>query len=311
MKIYDCLKVSIVPLAAGVALFGTNFAPEQKQVMAPDAALEPAPLITHARSTPTDALPPASPDAPTSVANAALSSNSLASSRVSAIASPSPTPKPSPVSPSVRNPQTAPPPVAAAPSPTPVTARPVSPARVASPAAPAPSTPAPVENNAPSLPPLVTFEPLPTTAPTLIAQASPVAPRSETAPSPALPPSQPTANRAATTQVTLFTIDNQCNDFRQTQITVPADKAIEAAIAKVLEDRESGDFSLGGYRVSVNNGVATVDLRPAPHSERSLYSLTHCEQLALFGGVRRTLLGNAQWRIQDVQFTIAGEELYF
>lgn len=86
---------------------------------------------------------------------------------------------------------------------------------------------------------------------------------------------------------------------------------METAIGKVLEDRESGDFSLGGYRISVNGGVATVDLRPAPHSERSLHSLTHCEQLALFGGVRRTLLGNAQWRIQDVQFTIAGEELYF
>lgn len=86
---------------------------------------------------------------------------------------------------------------------------------------------------------------------------------------------------------------------------------METAIGKVLEDRESGDFSLGGYRISVKGGVATVDLRPAPHSERSLHSLTHCEQLALFGGIRRTLLGNTQWRIQDVQFTITGEELYF
>lgn len=307
MKIYDCLKVSIVPIAAGVALFGTNFAPEQKRVMTPDAAREPAPLITHARSTPTDALPPAAPVAPTSAANAAMSTGSA-----SAIVPQSPAASPTSASPPSRTPQTAPPPAAALTQPpAPVAARPVSPAPVASPAAPAPSAPASVEHNATSLPPLVTFEPLPATAPTLIAQAPPVAPRSETAPSPALPTAPTTASRAATTQVTLFTIDNQCNDFRQTQITVPADKAIETAIGKVLEDRESGDFSLGGYRVNVNNGVATVDLRPAPHSERSLHSLTHCEQLALFGGVRRTLLGNAQWRIQDVQFTIAGEELYF
>jgi|GEM_PF-1266561 len=313
MKIYDCLKVSIVPIAAGVALFGTNFTPVRK-VVVPDAAPDPAPLVADANATPRPGTPTTAPAVPASqpaAANAASAANAAdaAPSEVRSLARSTTNAAPSPGA-------NAPAPVPPAPTSSAPAPRPVATARPAPAPATAPVPSAPTANGSDSLPELVTFEPLPT-APTLIAQApaAPVpSPQRESPASPPAPAPQPPlaqTRNTATTQVTVFTIDNQCNDFRQTQITVPADKAIETAIGKVLEERESGDFSLGGYRVNVNGGVATVDLRPAPHSERSLHSLTHCEQLALFGGVRRTLLGNAQWRIQDVQFTIAGEELYF
>ncbi|WP_448572296.1 hypothetical protein, partial [Trichothermofontia sp.] len=100
MKLYDCLKVSIVPLAAGVALFGTNFTPNRKLVGPPDAAREPAPLITQAPSLPAAARPtasPAAPVAPIAAKNTAMSAGSASASVPrSPVASATPASAPSP-----------------------------------------------------------------------------------------------------------------------------------------------------------------------------------------------------------------------
>lgn len=129
------------------------------------------------------------------------------------------------------------------------------------------------------------------------------------------PTSTPTATSPTTsnktTDVTLYTSDVQCQKLISQKVQVSADEPVKAAVGKILEKRDSGDFSLSNYRINVKNGVATVDLRVAPNSKRQIASLSSCEQFALFGSVRKTLTSNAQWKIKDVRFTERGEEIVF
>jgi hypothetical protein len=142
------------------------------------------------------------------------------------------------------------------------------------------------------------------------------------APSPASPVPSPTASPRSRTQplqasptatktvaVNVYKLDNQCKNFVAEKVTVPANQPITGAVGKVLEDLDSADFSLSGYRVNVASGVATIDLRVAPDSRRKLVSLSSCEQLALFGSLRRTLTSNPQWKIRSVRFTDRGQEV--
>lgn len=114
------------------------------------------------------------------------------------------------------------------------------------------------------------------------------------------------------TPVTLYTIDNQCEELVPELIQVPATQELEAAVGEAIERNNSADFSLAGYRISVDSGtgVATIDLRVAANSSRTFNSLSSCEQLALFGSLRKTLTANSAWNIKDVQFTEKGQELY-
>ncbi|MBK1986524.1 sporulation/spore germination protein [Sphaerospermopsis aphanizomenoides BCCUSP55] len=112
-----------------------------------------------------------------------------------------------------------------------------------------------------------------------------------------------------TTNVTLYTSDAQCQNYVSQQTSVSADEPINEAVGKVLQQRETADFSLVGYRVNVNNGVAIIDLRIAPESKRQMASLSSCEQFALFGSLRKTLTSNAQWNIKEVRFTEKGEQI--
>ncbi|MBD2356607.1 GerMN domain-containing protein [Tolypothrix sp. FACHB-123] len=131
----------------------------------------------------------------------------------------------------------------------------------------------------------------------------------------ASPTSTPTPTSPATsdktTDVTLYTSDVQCQQLIPQKVPVSANEPVKAAVGKILEKRDSGDFSLSSYRINVKNGVATVDLRVAPNSKRQIASLSSCEQFALFGSVRKTLTSNAQWKIKDVRFTERGEEIVF
>lgn len=120
------------------------------------------------------------------------------------------------------------------------------------------------------------------------------------------------ANKAVsgkTTTVTLYTSDTQCQDYVAKPSSVSADEPINEAVGKVLQERETADFSLAGYRVNVKNDIATIDLRIAPDSRRQIASLSSCEQFALFGSLRKTLTSNAQWKIKEVRFTEKGEEI--
>ncbi len=109
--------------------------------------------------------------------------------------------------------------------------------------------------------------------------------------------------------VSVYKVDNQCRNFVAEKTAVAANQPIAGAVGKVLENADSADFSLSGYRVNVAAGVATVDLRVAPNSKRKLVSLSSCEQMAIFGSLRKTLTSNAQWKIKSVRFTDRGKEV--
>ncbi|WP_309232586.1 hypothetical protein [Cylindrospermum sp. FACHB-282] len=111
--------------------------------------------------------------------------------------------------------------------------------------------------------------------------------------------------------MTLYTSDTQCQELIPQQASVPAEEPIKATVVKILEQRDTSDFSLSGYRVNVKKGVATVDLRVSPESKRQLASLSSCEQFALFGSLRKTLTSNVQWNIKEVNFTEGGKEITF
>ncbi|NES87352.1 MAG: sporulation/spore germination protein [Moorea sp. SIO2B7] len=115
-----------------------------------------------------------------------------------------------------------------------------------------------------------------------------------------------------TVTVTIYHIDDQCSTLVPKKIAVPKNNSLEAAIGKVLEEVNSGDFDLVGYRVNVNqkSGLATVDLRLSPDSQRKIVSLSNCEQFAIFGSIRKTLTGNKQWKVKDIRFTEKGKEIY-
>lgn len=119
-------------------------------------------------------------------------------------------------------------------------------------------------------------------------------------------------NTSTSLTLNIYRVDNQCNNLESEAVQVSADGVIDAVVNKVLEQATSSDFDVAGYRVKLNaqSGIANVDLRLLPGSKRKLVSLSTCEQLALFGGLRRTLTSNSQLQIRDVRFTERGKEIY-
>jgi len=109
--------------------------------------------------------------------------------------------------------------------------------------------------------------------------------------------------------VTIYTSDVQCQELVPEKISVPAEEPVTNTVGKIIEKRDTSDFSLSGYRVNVKNGVATVDLRISPESKRQIASLSSCEQFALFGSLRKTLTSNAAWNIKEVRFTERGQDI--
>jgi hypothetical protein len=112
-----------------------------------------------------------------------------------------------------------------------------------------------------------------------------------------------------TVNVRLFTSDTQCQELIPQQVSIPAQEPVRGAVGNIIQQLDSADFSLSGYRVTVKNGVAIVDLRISPNSARQFTSLSSCEQFALFGSLRKTLLSHSQWNIKKVRFTQQGEEI--
>ena len=112
-----------------------------------------------------------------------------------------------------------------------------------------------------------------------------------------------------TINLTLYTSDTECQELIPNKVSVPAEKPATVIVDKIIEQQDTGDFSLSGYRVSVKNSIATVDLRISPESKRQLVSLSHCEQFALFGSLRKSLTSNAQLNIKNVRFTERGKKI--
>lgn len=121
-------------------------------------------------------------------------------------------------------------------------------------------------------------------------------------------PLQLKPDQMKTVRVNLYQPDIECKKLMPYPVVVERDRAIDAAVSKVLQERNSADFSVVGYRINIDeNGVATVDLRLKPDSRRQFISLSMCEQFALFGSLRETLTNHPDWKIKDVQFTERGK----
>jgi hypothetical protein len=108
----------------------------------------------------------------------------------------------------------------------------------------------------------------------------------------------------------IYRADNQCNALVSEKVDLPAATA-DAAVGRVIANSNSPDFRLVGYRVKVDNGTATVDLRLPDGSKRPFNALSACEQLEFFGSMEKTLLGNPSLKIQAVRFRDGQKELQF
>ena len=109
--------------------------------------------------------------------------------------------------------------------------------------------------------------------------------------------------------VSIYVMDDSCNNFQAESVEVPVDQAMTEAVGEVLERHRFEAFKLSGYRVNVENSKATVDLRLAADSERQFLSLSSCEQQGLFGGLEETLTQNQSWQVNQVEFTNRGKEI--
>jgi hypothetical protein len=124
----------------------------------------------------------------------------------------------------------------------------------------------------------------------------------------AAPDKEPDAAAEMVT-VSVYTIDDQCNDFVEQSVQVPSDVAITDAVGKAMGAVDYNAFKVESYQVDINGNTATVDMALAPGSERQFASLSSCEQRALFGSVEETLLNNPDWNVTAVKFTNQGQEI--
>lgn len=173
-----------------------------------------------------------------------------------------------------------------------------------------PSTESPVASSPLPSPSSDIQTPLPTTTPTPAATTAPFGTQTPSTPSPS--PDTINQKKAANSKkvdITVFTSDVQCQEHVPKKVSVSAYKPVTDAVQEILAEKNTGDFNISNYRVNINNGVAIVDLRLSPNSQRQLTSLSSCEQFALFGSLRKTLTSNPKWNIKDVRFTEAGEEI--
>ncbi|MDY6940483.1 MAG: hypothetical protein SWY16_22850 [Cyanobacteriota bacterium] len=116
-----------------------------------------------------------------------------------------------------------------------------------------------------------------------------------------------------TQTVTIYSADTECESLIPQQVELPQSNTLEASVGEIVGRWNNSDFRLAGYRVNVDGdtGVATVDLRVDPDSERQILSLSSCERYALFGSLSETLTSNPQWEISQVRFTDRSEEITF
>ncbi len=135
-------------------------------------------------------------------------------------------------------------------------------------------------------------------------------PEKVTPPAPAIAAVEPSV---PTVTVTRYKIDRQCNELVPEDLEVAAAAPLEETIETIVGDRSNGDFRIAGYRVDIDESTntATLDFRLPIDSPRSIYSLSHCEQFALLGELRQTLVANANWDIENVIFQVQGQGLQY
>lgn len=113
-----------------------------------------------------------------------------------------------------------------------------------------------------------------------------------------------------TITITLYTPTAICEGFQTEEKAIVEDKAIPQIVHFLIADQTSNllDFELAGYRIQPGEkgNSITIDFRRKPDAQRHFISLSMCEQLALFGSLRKTLLENPALDIDSVRFTERG-----
>lgn len=112
--------------------------------------------------------------------------------------------------------------------------------------------------------------------------------------------------------VTLYHADHLCENYTTEIVELSAKDSLEQAISLILKHNSSPDFNIVGYRVKLDPAkqTATIDLRLDANSPRQLISLSPCEQFALFGSLRQTLINHESWQIKELIFTEKGQEIF-
>ncbi|MBD1874511.1 hypothetical protein H6F75_13545 [Nodosilinea sp. FACHB-131] len=111
--------------------------------------------------------------------------------------------------------------------------------------------------------------------------------------------------------VDLYTLDNRCEGYQTEPIQVPRLQSMENTVALIMAEQRISELTLSGYRTSFDpeTSTVTIDLRVARDSRRVLQSLSVCEQKALLGSLRETLINQPDWKIEAVTFTNRGNPL--
>mgnify|MGYP005844743305 CR=1 FL=1 len=110
--------------------------------------------------------------------------------------------------------------------------------------------------------------------------------------------------------VIIYRVDRQCQTLVGSPTEVSRTTALEMTIRQILQQPNLTEVPLM-YRVEVDpqRQAVTIDFRVPPQSHQRITSLSVCEQLAIFGSLRQTLLKNPQLRVNQVYFTERGREI--
>lgn len=123
----------------------------------------------------------------------------------------------------------------------------------------------------------------------------------------------PTKPPLKTTAIKIFRADDLCQNLVAETKQIPkqaSEKMVAVTLKDVLEQQVISDFKVKGYDVKLDNGVATVDIKVDPSSERRITSLSSCEQFSLFKSIEATLTKNSSLDVYEVRFTQSGQEVY-
>jgi hypothetical protein len=112
-------------------------------------------------------------------------------------------------------------------------------------------------------------------------------------------------------EVVIYRPDASCETYEPELVQVSSQNALNDAVEYILADQTIPYFDISGYRLNrePNSKVVTIDLRVSRTSKRIFNSLSICEQKALFGSLRETLVNHPDWDIEDVIFTNRGNQL--
>jgi hypothetical protein len=161
----------------------------------------------------------------------------------------------------------------------------------------------------PSSSPITIASPPPTTKPSDAPVVAQEPPKAKPIPSPATP--FKTATSSQNKSLNIYKADAQCNGLFPEKVELPGPADANAAVGQVIANNNSPDFRVVNYRVNVENGTATVDLRLPANAKRPFSALSACEQLEFFGSMEKTLTSNPSLQVRSVRFRDGQKELQF